>query len=265
MTTLATLATDQLERFNTFLRARPFTEKERAYWELCWLEITQPQLDSINAALPPHTVATARAYDGKLYINSDIISDAIDDGRLSAIYVIVSSLTWRYINPWEWEQAEVQDWQAYDGTPATIFQIGTVKRHNDKTWVSAVPNNVWEPSVFGWQEVTAQGISPKWRQPLGAGDAWDLNDEVLHANRHYRSLIANNVWEPGAVGSESLWLDITVTEPPDDAPAAWKPWTSGLNADLYQIGDRVTHKGAVWRATTGNNHWEPGVFGWVQE
>jgi hypothetical protein len=143
------------------------------------------------------------------------------------------------------------------------YPTGAYVWHGDRIYQSTTPNNVWEPTVFGWRDKT--DLIPKWRQPLGAGDAWGLNDEVLHANRHYRSLIANNVWEPGAVGSEKLWLDITATEPPDDTPAAWKPWTSGLNADLYQIGDRVTHKGAVWRATTGNNHWEPGVFGWVQE
>jgi hypothetical protein len=117
------------------------------------------------------------------------------------------------------------------------------------------------PALFG----KAKSPNEPWVQPLGAHDTYRIGDEVLHANRHYRSLIANNVWEPGAVGSESLWEDMTVTEPPNDTPAAWKPWTSGLNADLYQIGDRVTHKGAVWRATTGNNHWEPSVFGWVQE
>lgn len=44
---------------------------------------------------------------------------------------------------------------------------------------------------------------------------------------------------------------------------AWEVW-SGNNADLYQSGDRVTHNGADWEATANNNHWEPGVFGWVQ-
>lgn len=42
----------------------------------------------------------------------------------------------------------------------------------------------------------------------------------------------------------------------------WEPWTSGLNEDLYQVGDEVMHNGQHWRATVGNNHWEPGVYGW---
>lgn len=26
--------------------------------------------------------------------------------------------------------------------------------HNNKKWISDVPNNVWEPGVYGWKEVT---------------------------------------------------------------------------------------------------------------
>lgn len=48
----------------------------------------------------------------------------------------------------------------------------------------------------------------------------------------------------------------------DDSPQPWQPWTSGLNADLYQLGDEVTHNGQTWVAVVGNNHWEPGAFGW---
>ena len=28
-----------------------------------------------------------------------------------------------------------------------------VYEHNDKIWVSIVDNNVWEPGVYGWEEV----------------------------------------------------------------------------------------------------------------
>lgn len=33
------------------------------------------------------------------------------------------------------------------------YMIGDKVRHNEKIWVSLVDNNVWEPGVYGWEEV----------------------------------------------------------------------------------------------------------------
>lgn len=51
---------------------------------------------------------------------------------------------------------------ADDGTPIwtqplgahDAYAKGDKVRHNDKTWVSDVDGNVWEPGVYGWTEVT---------------------------------------------------------------------------------------------------------------
>lgn len=32
------------------------------------------------------------------------------------------------------------------------YNTGDIVKHNDKTWVSTVDNNVWEPGVYGWEE-----------------------------------------------------------------------------------------------------------------
>ena len=37
------------------------------------------------------------------------------------------------------------------------YMKGDKVTHNGKTWVSDVDNNVWEPSVYGWSEVTEGG------------------------------------------------------------------------------------------------------------
>lgn len=42
-------------------------------------------------------------------------------------------------------------WEQPDSTNA--YMIGDKVSHNGKTWVSNVNNNVWEPSVYGWDEV----------------------------------------------------------------------------------------------------------------
>lgn len=75
------------------------------------------------------------------------------------------------------------------------------------------------------------GVAESWVQPLGAHDAYKLLDPF--------------------------------TGQPDEWPA-WKPW-DGNNANLYQVGAKASHNGKRWVSNTPNNHWEPGVFGWVEQ
>jgi hypothetical protein len=35
------------------------------------------------------------------------------------------------------------------------YMTGDKVEHDGRVWVSLVDNNVWEPSVYGWEEVTA--------------------------------------------------------------------------------------------------------------
>lgn len=44
----------------------------------------------------------------------------------------------------EWEQPE----------STNPYMAGDKVTHNGKTWVSDIDNNVWEPGVYGWTEVT---------------------------------------------------------------------------------------------------------------
>lgn len=37
------------------------------------------------------------------------------------------------------------------------YMKGDKVKHNEKTWISDYDNNVWEPGVFGWTEVTNDG------------------------------------------------------------------------------------------------------------
>ena len=47
---------------------------------------------------------------------------------------------------------------------------------------------------------------PEWRQPTGAQDAYAKGAKVSHNEQHWVSDVDNNVWEPGAAGTERLWL-----------------------------------------------------------
>lgn len=46
---------------------------------------------------------------------------------------------------------EIPEWKQPTGTQ-DAYMTGDKVKHNDKVWVSAVDNNVWEPGVYGWDE-----------------------------------------------------------------------------------------------------------------
>lgn len=46
---------------------------------------------------------------------------------------------------------------------------------------------------------------PEWVQPTGAHNAYAKGSQVTHNGEKYVSKIDANVWEPGVLGSESLW------------------------------------------------------------
>lgn len=56
---------------------------------------------------------------------------------------------------------------------------------------------------------------PDWVQPQGAHDAYEYGEKVSHllkedgSKRHWISIFEGlNVWEPGSVGTESLWQEV---------------------------------------------------------
>ena len=66
----------------------------------------------------------------------------------------------------------------------------------------------WTPDVAVslFAEIINQGI-PEWVQP-GSTNPYMKGDKVKHNGKTWQSLIDNNVWEPGAVGTETLWQEI---------------------------------------------------------
>lgn len=43
-------------------------------------------------------------------------------------------------------------WEQPDST--NPYMKGDKVKHNEKVWISTADNNVWEPGVYGWEEVT---------------------------------------------------------------------------------------------------------------
>lgn len=127
-----------------------------------------------------------------------------------------------------------------------------------------------QPVVDPGQPTVALSDIAVWVQPTGAHDAYPQRYPVQHGGRVWRSLVAGNVWEPGADGPVPTWEDITGlstiitpaggdddTPPdvdPDVNPGAGVPpaWVEGAT---YEAGARVTYQGHVWECVSKHTAW----------
>lgn len=59
------------------------------------------------------------------------------------------SLWAKVLNP---DPGEIPEWEQPEST--NPYMMGDKVRHNEKIWISVIDNNVWEPGIYGWDEVT---------------------------------------------------------------------------------------------------------------
>ncbi len=91
------------------------------------------------------------------------------------------------------------------GTP---YQVGAIRRYDERLYrcVQAhTSQDDWTPDVATslWSRVGDPAEEyPAWSQPVGAHDAYGLGDKVTHNGKHWVSIAAANVWEPGVYGWE---------------------------------------------------------------
>lgn len=78
------------------------------------------------------------------------------------------------------------------------------KHTSQATWTPDTAHSLWAKVLIPDPEVI-----PDWEQPLST-NGYKTGDRVKHKSKTWESLIDNNVWEPGAVGTESLWKEVTV-------------------------------------------------------
>lgn len=60
------------------------------------------------------------------------------------------------------------------------------------------------PSLFAKVLIPDASVIPEWEQP-DSTNPYSKEDKVTHSGKTWESLVDNNVWEPGATGTESLW------------------------------------------------------------
>lgn len=89
-----------------------------------------------------YKVGDRRRYDGKLYrcVQAHTSQEGWEPPNVPAL--------WTRTAP----EGEIPDWVQPTGAQ-DAYGNGDKVRHVGKTWVSSVDGNVWEPGVYGWDEV----------------------------------------------------------------------------------------------------------------
>lgn len=131
--------------------------------------------------------------------------------------------------------------EAADGTPKWVqpcgatdaYAKGDIVDYNDVKYISIIDNNVWEPTVYGWEVYTSDSSDTDsgstdsgstdsgtdsdtsstdeeikdFVQPTGAQDVYMKGDKVRFESKIYESLIDNNAYSPSAYPAG--WKEIT--------------------------------------------------------
>lgn len=133
--------------------SRALARKLRQYIEKAALSLTdEDALDAVELypAWKPDTSYTAKTEDAP--------ADRVRYGQ--TLYRCVQSHTsqddWTPdITPALWTVVSLDEWPewVHPVGASDAYSKGDKVSHNDKHWVSDVDANVWEPSVYGWNEV----------------------------------------------------------------------------------------------------------------
>lgn len=105
----------------------------------------------------------------------------------------------------EWSDIEVGttlkvgDRVNYEGLLYKVLQ----EHQKQATW-----NPVDAPSLFARVLIVDPSVVPEWEQPSST-NGYMTGDRVAHKEKTWESLVDNNIWEPGIVGTETLWKEVT--------------------------------------------------------
>lgn len=97
------------------------------------------------------------------------------------------------------------EWQ-----PGIAYTVGSMRRYNDilyKCVQAHTSQDDWTPDVaVSLWSVTGSPSEefPEWSQPIGAHDAYNIDDKVSHNGKKWLSTCNGNVWEPGVYGWKEL-------------------------------------------------------------
>lgn len=135
--------------------------------------------------------------------------------------------------------------QVYQYTDKNLYQV--IQAHTTQAdWTPPIVHSLfkrfYEPTDDPWP----------WVQPAGAHDAYPLGAKVTHNGFTWQSNINANVWQPGSVGAEALWTNLT---PPPPSPNWSYPVAYKVNDVVIYVPNGFTYK--CRQAHTSQAGWNP--------
>lgn len=98
--------------------------------------------------------------------------------------------------------------------PRSTYAVGDRVRYAGNLYRCLQPHTAQEtwnpadaPSLWAKVLTDPSGAILPWVQP-DSTNPYAKGDKVTHNGKTWESLVDNNVWEPGAVGTESLWKEV---------------------------------------------------------
>ena len=157
-------------------------------------------------ALKSPNFCVTQGKDGKLQVVFGIRKKTQEELQQDSIQTAITyltdeqALTVSALYP-DWSEKKnykAGDRYCYDGILYKCLQD-----HNGQSdWNPDAATSLWARVLIE----NTEGI-PEWEQP-DSTNGYTAGDKVTHNGKTYESLIDNNVWEPGAIGTESLWKEI---------------------------------------------------------
>lgn len=139
-----------------------------------WLPYTPPPVVPIPQTEPDYD-AILQAVKTMLASSTEDLSDE-DALEVAALFPTWASKIG--------EQVTVGERLWYDGKLYKVIQ----SHIEQEDWKPDITTSLYvEVSIEEW---------PEWVQPTGAHDAYNTGDKVTFENKHYISLIDNNIWSP---------------------------------------------------------------------
>ena len=92
----------------------------------------------------------------------------------------------------------VGDRVKYNGTLYRCLTAHTAQ----STWTPTDAPSLWAKVLTDPSGAILPWVQPDSTNPYAKGD------KVTHNGKTWESLVDNNVWEPGAVGTENLWKEV---------------------------------------------------------
>lgn len=92
-------------------------------------------------------------------------------------------------------------------TGKRLLYLGTLY----KVLQDHISQSDWTPdvtaSLYTKVLIPDSTVIPEWEQPEST-NGYMIGDKVSHNGKIWESAVNNNVWEPGAIGTESVWIEV---------------------------------------------------------